>query len=58
MTDAANGQETTGTPTAWDRVKLARETDRPTTTTRQPLHRFHRVSWRPPRGDDRALIGV
>ncbi len=29
MTDAAE-PEITGTPTAWDRVKLARETDRPT----------------------------
>jgi len=48
MTDAAE-PEITGTPTAWDRVKLARETDRPTPgITRRVVHGRHRVPRRPP----------
>ena len=59
MTDAAETTETTGTPTAWDRVKLARETDRPTTQDYLADLFTDFVEYHGDRlfGDDRALIG-
>ncbi len=59
MTDAAETEETTGTPTAWDRVKLARETARPTTQDYLADLFTDVVEYHGDRlfGDDRALIG-
>jgi acetyl-CoA carboxylase carboxyl transferase subunit alpha len=59
MTDAAESRDTTGTPTAWDRVKLARETDRPTTQDYLADLFTDVVEYHGDRlfGDDRALIG-
>lgn len=59
MTEAAETEETTGTPTAWDRVKLARETDRPTTQDYLAGLFTGFIEYHGDRlfGDDRALIG-
>jgi acetyl-CoA carboxylase carboxyl transferase subunit alpha len=58
MTDA-EPQQTPGTPTAWDRVKLARETDRPTTQDYLAGLFTDFIEYHGDRlfGDDRALIG-
>jgi acetyl-CoA carboxylase carboxyl transferase subunit alpha len=59
MTDADDPRELSGTPTAWDRVKLARETDRPTTRDYLADLFTDYIEYHGDRlfGDDRALIG-